>query len=827
MAPAARSNPSSTFALALQHHQAGRLVQAAQLYQEILARDPQHADALRLLGVVAYQHGQLARAADLLAQAIRVNPRLAEYHNDLGLALHALGRHDHAIEEFQAALQLKPELAEAHYNLANALKAHGRIDDAIATYQVALQLRPRYPEALNNLGNALKERGQFDQAIAAFRAAVSLDPRFVGALTNLGNALQSQGRAKQAHRARHERIEELDQSIEAYRAALALQPTDASAHNNLGTALETLGRLDEAIACYQTALRLQPRYAEAFFNLGNAQATRRRPDEAVCAYRAALEAQPAYPEALTNLGNVLREEDAMAEAISAYRQALALRPDFAEAHNNLATALKDDGQTDAAEASFREALRLKPDYAQALSNLGNLLKEQGLLPDAIAALRQAVALRPGVVVLQNNLIYTLHFAPDYDPAAVAAELRVWNDRHAAPLTRFIKPHPNSRDPDRPLRIGFVSPDFRGHPIGRFLLSLFAAHAAAQTATDGAGVGPNAVEGGICRFYCYSDVPFPPRKADPITSRIKAGADSWANTADLTDHELAELIRLDQIDILLDLTMHMEGSRLQTFAQKPAPVQMTYLAYPTSTGMETMDYRLSDNAFDPPDSDTGIYTEKTLRLASYWCYPAPENAPPVSPLPALTAGHITFACLNNFAKVSPQALATWIDILKTLPNSRLFLHAAPGRHRDRVHTALSHAGITPDRCHFFGFLPFADYLALHHQIDIALDPFPYAGGTTSCDALYMGVPLITLAGPTALSRGGVSILSALGMPELIGRTPGDYFRIAVGLANDLPHLQHLRATLRKRMLTSALMDGQAFLHDFRTTLRSAWHAWAKP
>jgi protein O-GlcNAc transferase len=826
MASGPRPKQSNTLALALHHHQAGRLAQAAQLYQEIIARDPEHADALRLLGVVAQQQGRHELAADLLEQAIGVNPRIAEYHNDLGLALQALGRQERAIEAFQAALQLKPEMAETHYNLGNALKAQGRTDEAIASYRVALQLRPKYPEALNNLGNALKDGEKFDEAVATFRAALAIEPRFASALANLGNALQTLGRARQPRdRAHHERTLELDQAVEAYRAALALQPGDAQTHNNLGGTLAALERWDEAIGCYQTALRLAPRYAEALFNLGNAAAARRRPAAAAQAYRAALEAQPEYPEALNNLGNVLREEGALEEAIAAYRQALALKADFAEAHNNLGTALKDHGQTDAAEGSFREALRHRADYAEALSNLGNLLRDQGRMPEALAALRQAVALQPGKVVLHNNLIYALHFDPDYDPAAVAGELREWNERHALPLARFIKPHANNRDPERELRVGLVSPDFRSHPIGRFLLPLLEAHAAARGAAGGGAAGA-AAEGGACRFFCYSDAPFPPRKADAITARIQACADRWANTADLTDRELAEMIRLDHVDILLDLTMHMEGSRLGVFAQEPAPVQMTYLAYPTSTGLDTMDYRLTDGALDPPGADASVYTEKALRLASYWCYPAPERAPAVGPLPAVAAGRVTFACLNNFAKVSPQALQTWTQILQAVPNSRLFLHAVPGRHREHVLGALSAAGIAPERCQFFGFLPFGEYLELHNQIDIALDPFPYAGGTTSCDALYMGVPLITLAGPTALSRGGVSILSALGLPELMGGMREDYVRIAVGLAKDWSRLEQLRATLRGRMLGSVLMDGRGHARDFQARLREVWRTWAR-
>ncbi len=796
-----RPELQNLLAQAIEHHQAGRLAQAEGLYQKIIARDPRHADALRLLGVVAHQTGRHELAVELLRQAIAAAPRIAEYHNNLGLALHALGRHAQAIEAFQAALRLKPNLAEAHYNLANTLKADGQIDHAIATYQVALELQPRYPEAYNNMGNALKDRQQLDQAIKAYRAALAINPNFPPAWSNLGNALQSTG--------------EYEQAAGAYQEALRLQPDDPLTLNNLGGTLAILRQFAPAIACYQAALRLNPRYAGALFNLGNTYQQQRRYEEAAGPYRAALALQPNYPEAQNNLGNIFRRQGRAEEAIAAYRAALELQPDFAEAHNNLGTSLKDHGQMDAGVAALRAALRHKPDYAEAWSNLGSALKEQGLMDEAIAAYRQAVECRPAAVELHNNLIYALHFHPGYDPQALAGELAFWNARHAQPLARLIQPLANDRAPDRPLRVGLVSPDFRGHPIGRFLLPLFAAH----DATD-------------CQLFCYSDhVPAGP---DRITTQLRAGADRWHDTADLTHKELAGLIRLDRVDILLDLTMHMEGSRLLTFALKPAPIQITYLAYPTSTGMETMDYRLTDAAFDPRNAgvspagsigENSPYTEKSLHLRSYWCYPppvaAPESAPPVAPLPALAAGHITLACLNNFSKVSPQALHTWIKILHALPDSRLFLHAAPGSHRDRLHATLAAAGIAPARCEFFGFLPFAEYLALHHRIDLALDPFPYAGGTTSCDALYMGVPLVTWAGPAALSRGGVSILSALGLPELIGATPEAYVDIAVGLGKELGRLEQLRATLRQRMEASVLMDGRGFARDFQETMRRAW------
>jgi predicted O-linked N-acetylglucosamine transferase (SPINDLY family) len=384
------------------------------------------------------------------------------------------------------------------------------------------------------------------------------------------------------------------------------------------------------------------------------------------------------------------------------------------------------------------------------------------------------------------------------------EHRIWNQQHAEPLKKFIRPHSNDREPDRPLRIGYVSADFLDHPVGRLILPLLSAH-----------------NHDHFTIFCYSDV----KQPDRLTPLIRRHAGQWQNIVRLTDERVAQMIREDRIDILVDLTMHVANNRLLLFARKPAPVQATYLAYCSTTGLEKMDYRLTDPYFDPPGMNDEFYSEKSIRLPeTYWCYPNDDLSSEVGPLPALATGEITFGCLNNFSKVSPDALKLWMQLLRAMPKSRFILHAYPGAHRQRVVDLLQQGGIDPRRVAFAGKVPLREYYALHGKIDIGLDPFPFAGGTTTCDAVWMGVPVVTLIGKTAVGRGGVSILSNLGLPELIAGTPEQYIEIAMGLAKDLPRLAELRRTLRARMQASPLMDAPRFARNVEAAYRQMWRNW---
>jgi protein O-GlcNAc transferase len=700
---------------------------------------------------------------------------------------HQAGQLAQARALHEQILAAEPTHAGALHYLGVIAYQSGDLQSAVDLMRRAIALRPGYAEAYNNLATILREMGQAPEAVAAARRAIELKPDYFEGFNTLGNALRDDGQAEEA--------------LAAYRRAVALRGDSAAAHNNLGNALRDVGRLEEAAASFARAAALRPDFALGHQRLGDALAEMGRAAEAIAAYRRAIALKADYSEAWNNLGLVLRSAGQTGEAAAAFARAAALRPDFAEAFSNLGMVLRDAGKLDEAIAACRRAIALRPDFAEAHVNLGIALRAQGESSQAIAEYRQAMQLKGDYPQAHSNLVYAMHFDPQYHAAAIAQEQANWNRQYAEPLKGLIKPHENSRDPDRRLRIGYVSPDFREHPVGRFMAPLLSHHDRKQV-----------------EVFAYAAV----RVVDAMTARLREHVDVWHDTVGLSDQRVAERVREDRIDILVDVTMHMADNRLLVFARKPAPVQVTYLAYCSSTGLTTMDYRLSDPYLDPPGRDESIYSERTIRLPrSYWCYEPmtgiSDERGPISD----DRGFVTFGSLNNFAKVSGAALSAWMELLRNVPESQLLLHANEGSHRQRVADRLGEHGIDPGRVRFAGFMAAQEYFALYRQIDIALDTFPYGGGTTTCDALWMGVPVISLAGKTGVGRGGVSILSNLGLGELVADSPQMYVRIAEELGKDQDRLSNLRSTLRQRMEKSALMDAPGFARDVEAAYREMW------
>ena len=596
----------------------------------------------------------------------------------------------------------------------------------------------------------------------------------------------------------------LEVAIELIGRAIAINPLAARYHHNLGEAYRRSGQWDGAIASLRRALELRPDHAETLNSMGVVLYETGRTDEAIAAYRGMLDRQPDHAWAQTNLGNALRVKGLLDEAIAAYHTAIELRPDFPEAYNSLGVVLQTKGRNEEALAACRRAIELAPEYAEAHNNLGSIYTDQGRLDLALDAYRKAVAVRPGFSVAASNLLLSLHYHPDHDGQAILAEHRRWARQYAEQLEAEILPHPNDRAPEKRLRVGYVSPDFRGHAVGRLLLGLLSNHDHRQV-----------------EVFCYSDV----RAPDAVTAKLKGMADEWRATAGLSDPQMAGLIRADRIDILVDLAVHTAGNRLLVFARKPAPVQVSMLGMPTTTGLATIDYRLTDPYFDPPGVSDRDYTEQSIRLPrSIWCYEPPEEAPAVGALPALRAGWVTFGCLNQLTKVTWPVLQLWVKILQSLPDSRLVLQAHPGPHLDDVRALFWRAGIGGERVEFVARVAPAEYLRRYHNLDLCLDPFPYNGHTSTLDALWMGVPVVTLAGHTGVGRAGVSVLSNLGLPELIAATPEQYVTIALQWAGDQTRLAALRAGLRERMQSSPLMDGKQYAADVEAAFRRMWRTW---
>jgi predicted O-linked N-acetylglucosamine transferase (SPINDLY family) len=674
-------------------------------------------------------------------------------------------------------------------NLALQHHEAGRLHEAKRVYETLLATHPTQADALHCFGVLSLQLGQIDVAIDLIRRALASNPKMPAAYGNLGVALKAAGR--------------LDESLDAFRQAISLDPSRPLAHFSVANALADSGQLREAIDAYRQAISLNPNYVEAHNNLGIALEQTGNTEDAIAAFRQAIAIKPDYAGARNNLAKSLRNLGQLDDAIEEYRRAIALNPSAAETHYNVANALREKGVLDESIAVYRTTISLKPDFAQAHNNLGNALSDTGNLDEAITCYRKAMSLQRAAPDFHSNLILALHYHPAQTTLSIAQELKRWNDEHAQPRRKFIRPYKNDRKPDRPLRIGYLSPDFRQHVVAQNILPLLRHH-----------------DRTIFEITCYAQL----QRADAMTARMKQTAHRWREIAHLSDEQVAQQIRTDQIDILVDLALHSADNRLPVFAHKPAPVQISYLGYAGSTGIAEMDYRFSDPHLDPPEADED-YVEKTWRLPrTYWCYqPWGTTAEPAE-MPALKSGRITFGCLNNFAKVSAPAQALWAKILNQLPDSRLILHAPAGAHRAAVTERFIRWGISADRLLLLPKQPWSGYTQTYSQIDIALDPFPYNGGITTCDALWMGVPVVTLSGQTPVGRGGRSILCNVGLPELIASTADEYLNIATALAADLPRLTALRKGMRARVAASPLMDAPAFARDVESAYRQMWRTY---
>jgi len=770
--------------LAIEHHQAGRFAEAEAIYRQVLAQQPNNADALHLLGVLTFQRQNNQLALSLIRQAIAINPLAAMYHNNLGLVLKELGRWELAEESFRTAIRRQPDLAGAHFNLGKVLMSLDRMESAAKAFETVVQLRPNDAVCYNYLGTVLQKLHRDEDAAAAFNHAIRLKPDYAEAHNNLGNTLKEQHR--------------LSEAIDQYHVALKLKPNGADAQNNLGNALKDQGKLDDALTAYRKALEFKTDDPIIYNNLGIALCAQGQYEAAIVEYNKALKLKPDDASTHYHLGNALIARGQTDAAVAAFHHALDIKPDLVEAQINLGSALLAGGETDAAITAYQTALKLKPYYPVVYNNLGNALKDQGKLDAALENYRKALELAPQNHRFGSNVIYTLHYHPDFDARAIQQELRRWQQRYAEELKKFIQPHANNRDPERQLKIGYVSADLRDSPIARFLIPLLRNH-------DRKGF----------EIFCFNNTP----RADVVTENIRSLANVWRDIHSAGDQEVAQMIRNDQIDILIDLTMHMANNRLPIFARKPAPIQVTWLGYPGSTGLDTMDYRLTDPYLDPPGLDDAFYSEESIRLPdSFWCYDPLCDLPP---RPAKQNGPICFGSLNNPCKLNDQVFNLWSSILKATPDSRLLMLIYSVEHQNHIRMTFERTGIDPTRLIFVGRLPREPYLRSYNLIDLGLDTLFYNGHTTTFDSLWMGVPIVTLKGRTAVGRGGTSILNNIGLPELVAQTPQEYVDIAVKLAENPTRLAELHRTLRERMENSPLMDAKRFARNVEAAYRNMW------
>jgi len=719
------ANISEALAIAQQHHQAGRLRLAEEIYHRILEADPHHADAMHLLGVIAHQAGDHELAIKRIRRALVECDTVAAYHNNLGEAYRAMDQLAEAAQSYRRAILLRPDYAEAHNNLGLVLQIQEKRPEALACFRRAVALKPCYAKAHFHLAYLLQAMGQTAEAIAAYRQALDCNPNYTAAWHNLAHLLAAQGQYAEA--------------VPCYEQVLQRQP-DPETHHSLGWALQELGRMDEAIAQYCRALDLAPTMLVAYKSLG--------------------------------------------------------------------AVLKSLGRFTEAKATCQRVLELEPDDAETHSNLGTIFLDEGALPEALASVRRASELRPDLAWTYSNYLAALHYTPDITPARLYEAHAEYETRYAASLRAAWRPFENDRDPERPLRVGFVSPHLYQQPVGYFLIRAL-----------------EHMDPAACQVVCYYDRP----AKDSMTARFQAVAASWRDVVLMRDEELAEQVRDDRIDILFDLAGHAGANRQLVFARKPAPVQITWLDYEGTTGLKAIDYLLGDRYTIPPGAERWCH-ERVLRMPDgFVCYDPPAEAPEVGPLPALERGAVSFASFNLPAKINAQVVDVWAAILHRVPDSRLWL-----KYRGlndpaiaaRFHQLFAERGVAPHRVLLEGWAPYAEFLRLYQLVDIALDPFPYSGGLTTCEALWMGVPVITCPGETFASRHGLSHLTNIGLTETIATSPTEYVDLAERLACDLPRLAALRAGLREQVARSPLCDGERFANHLLGLLRDVWRDWCQ-
>jgi predicted O-linked N-acetylglucosamine transferase (SPINDLY family) len=705
---------------------------------------------------------------------------------------HQAGRLGQAEAAYRQVLARTPNQPEALQLLGVLALQVGKGELAVQPMQRAIAIQPAIASYHSNLGLALTSLNRLPEAIATLKQATSLDPRDFGAQSNLANTYLEMGNFEEA--------------AATARVALALSPNHFEAHYNLGNALRGLGRIDEAMESYRQAIRLSPNDARAHNNLAIALVLKKEYSDGLTAFDRALELQPGMADAHLNRGNALRLLGRVADAIAAYESSIRLSPDQPSVHHQLGKSYAARGMYDQAIQAYRNAIQQRPDFADAWNDLGQILQDQGEPAQAMSCFREAIKSDPSKAAYAGNIPYAALFNAEMDPREVLNLHREWARRYADPLTPPSFDFPNVIGADRRLRIGYISPDFANHSIARFLLPLLQQH-----------------DHDAFEIFAYSDV----ETGDATTETIRGQVQAWRDIVGLSDEAVAEQIRKDRIDVLVDLSLHTHRNRLLAFVRKPAPVQVAWLSYPGTSGMAAMDYRLTDPFLDPPGENDGYYSERSIRLPqTFWCYHPYAETPTDLPSGHSDRQTFTFGCLNTFAKISPSCLATWRQLLLEMPNSQLLLHAQEGSHRQGVHDFFAAGGVDRSRLRFIGRLPLGEYLAAYQQIDVCLDPFPYNGGTTTFDALWMGVPVITMQGKIGVHRSGLSILSNLGLKEWVATSTDEYTQIARCLAEDREHLEELRRGMRERMKASPLMDANRFARNMESAYREMWRRWCE-
>ena len=728
------------------------------------------------------------KAAELFQKILGIDPSQPEALYSLGVLAQENGQPEEAIQLIAQSLQVDSRNVTALNALAGVLKDQGRFPEALEFYQAAVEIAPNAAYLQSNLGLLLNEMGRTEEALVCYHRALEIDPSWYAAHSNLGGLFQRRG--------------EWQKALDCYGRALAVHPESSVVLTNMGAILNDLGRFAEALPYHEAALKIEPGLECAHINHGAALQQLGRVTEAMDCYWSALSLNPRSYLALSNLGGALWEQHQGNQAVVCLRKALELKPDCFKTLNSLGAVLKELGFVEEGLACLNKALECQPDpriLPQIYRNIGAALFVAGRAGESVDWFRKALKLTPDSACTFSDLLLVLNHLPSGD--LVAEHLR-FGERFDR--LRDLNPHTNSPDQDRRLRIGFVSGDLRSHAVAYLIEPVFIHYDRSQF-----------------EIFCYATHPVD----DPVSERLRARVDAWSNVHALSDDALAGRIRVDGIDILVDLAGHTAMNRLLVFARKPAPIQLSMIGYPQTTGLAAMDYRVTDEYRDPIGQEDGLCEplEKLIRLpAGAEPFLAPGDCPPVNELPALKNGFITFANFNKPSKITPETYQAWAQVLKAVPGARFLI---AGTSCDRVAATLVGHGIEPGRFELHEREPASDYFALYGRVDFVLDTFPYNGCTTSMTSLWMGVPFVSIQGNSTISRVGAGLLNRVGLSELIASDSEDYVQKAVSAVQDLPRLVEWRGLLRGRM-ADWHGDGSEYTRQLEAAFRQIWRKWLK-
>jgi len=809
------------FRRAVEAQRRGDLAEAARLYRQVLGLDPRDEAACGNLAIIAAQQGDLAGAERLFRQGLALRPN-PEGFNNLGTLLLQQGRAAEAAAAHRQAIALRPEHAAAHFALGNALKQQADFDAAITAYREATRLDPASAEAHNNLGVVLQRLGQLDEALAAYRAATARQPAYAQAHFNIGVVLHAK--------------RDLDAAAAAYREVIALRPEVADAYNNLGSVMQDQGRLDDALAAFVEAIRRRADYPEAHFNRGVVLRLQGNLEQALLAFQQAMARRAGYVEAINNAGIVLQELGRLDEALAAFEEILRLRPAHAEACNNYGAVLLGQGRAEAAVGALQKALALRPDYPEAFYNLGNAWRELGKLEGAIAAYQSALRLRPDDPDAFSQLVHHrwracdwADYAPDQarlldlvrggsarvppfyllaTPASPADQLacaRRWAEPITPPSADVIR-HAPPRHHGR-IRLGYLSADFHQHATASLAAELFEQHDRERFEVVAYSYGPD--------------------DASPMRTRLARAFDRFVDIRALSHRGAAQRIHDDEIDILVDLKGYTQHARPQIAAYRPAPVQASYLGFPATMGAEFIDYVIVDG-FVAPTSEQAAFAEKLVHLPG--CYQINDRQRPIAvSAPSrkacgLPADGFVFCSFNNSYKITPDVFGCWMRLLAAVPGSALWLLEANELVARNLRREAERRRVDPDRLVFAPRVPLADHLARHRNADLFLDTLPCNAHTTASDALWAGLPVLTCVGATFAGRVCGSLLTAIGVPELITYSPAEYERTALALARGRSRLADLRERIARNRTSSALFDLPRTVRHLEAAYDHMWRRW---